>query len=163
MMTLSMSDLARAMAMTTTNGLAPAARRQTNIRRAFISESAFSIGDRAYPAVVTADYIDKDSGSFDVNFDLLGLTVGNDPVSLTIDDNDIRAIRKMLAIGHEIEQSLTPRGQDDLAKAIHALDEIAAMDVAGEWSDIAMRCIDIAQATLQEIASEADNGTPSDS
>lgn len=107
--------------------------RQPVITPAFITESAFSVGDRAFSAVVTAGYIDKTSGRFEITFDALGYS-GPAPISLTIDDRDIMAIREMLGIGHEIERPftfnelLTPKGRNDLEVVTAALEEIAGLE-----------------------------------
>lgn len=139
------------------------------VRPAFVSDSAFSVGDMAYAAVVTAEYINRETGTFQITFDLLGWTGGYDPVSLTIDDTDIRAIREQLGIGHEVKRPftynelLTPKGRNDLETAIDALKKIANLDLAVDtWSKIAIRCIDIAQEALAKIE-EASDGTPTDS
>lgn len=142
--------------------------RQPVITPAFITESAFSVGDLAYSAVVTAGYIDKASGRFEITFDALGYT-GPAPISLTIDDADIQAIREMLGIGHEMQRPftynelLTPRGRDDLTVAIEALEEIAQakegrtlFDQYMTAADIAEKCVDLAKAALTKIEIEAE-------
>lgn len=168
MMTISMSDLARAMAVT--NVLAPAAKRET-IRPAFISEAAFSVGDQGFAAVVTADYIDRVAGTFEITFDLLGWSAGYDPVSITIDDSDIRAIREMLGIGHEIAPA--PNSNDGLPKqlavALKTLRIIADMEEvkqepAESWRQTLFNTIETAQWAVETIERmEADDGTPNDS
>ena len=148
--------------------------RQPVITQAFITESAFSVGDKAYSAVVTAGYIDKTSGRFEITFDALGYT-GPAPISLTIDQEDIRAIREMLGIGHELERPftynelLTPKGRNDLATAVEALEKIAVLFEKEEkdvtrWKGMALEAIQLAQHALEKITDpEAGNGTPSDS
>lgn len=140
--------------------------RQPVITPAFITESAFSVGDLAYSAVVTAVYIDKGSGRFEITFDALGYT-GPAPISLTINDADVRAVREMLGIGKAFP--LADYEQDDLAVALHTLREIAtakegitSADLLMSWEDIATTTIDLAQKALEQME-EAYNGTPSDS
>lgn len=147
--------------------------RQPAIIPAFITDSAFSVGDQAYSAVVTADDIDSTSGRFEITFDALGYS--GPAISLTINESDIRAVREMLGIGHEIERPfsfnelLTPRGRDDLAVAVQALRNIADAEHSDPdntiltWKEIALSNIDLAQKALEQIGVEADDGTPSDS
>lgn len=106
--------------------------------------------------------------------DALGYT-GPAPISLTIDDADIQAIREMLGIGHEIERPftynelLTPKGKNDLATAVEALEKIAVLFEKEEkdvtrWKGMALEAIQLAQHALESIGlMEADDGTPSDS
>lgn len=159
-MTIELSDLRKILSapgMTTYR--APAV-----IQPAFITEVAFSVGDQPYPAVVTAGYLSREDGTFEINFDALGYS-GPAPISLTINQEDIRAVREMLGIGKAFP--LVDYENDDLAVALHALREIAtakegitSADLLMSWEDIATATIDLAQKALEQIA-EADNGTPS--
>lgn len=133
------------------------------ITPAFITEAAFSVGDLAYSAVVTAQYIDKTTGQFEITFDVLGYT-GPTPISLTINQDDIHAVRQQMGIGRDLpftyNEMLTPRGRDDLATAIHALNAIAKMDDADPednrtWKTVALQCIDLATRAIVEIEEEA--------
>lgn len=147
--------------------------RQPVITQAFITESAFSVGDLAFSAVVTAGYIDKASGRFEITFDARGYT-GPAPISLTIDDADVQAVREMLGIGHEMQRPftynelLTPKGRNDLAVAIEALEAIAVLFEKEEkdvtrWKGMALEAIQLAQHALEKMTDpEASNGTPSD-
>lgn len=167
-MTISLEELRKLLSMPGINPYRPV------ITQAFVTEAAFSVGDLAYSAVVTAEYIDKASGRFEITFDALGYT-GPAPISLTINEFDIRAVREMLGIGHEIQRPftfnelLTPSGRDDLAVAMKALRNIAEAENSDPdntrltWKDIALSNIDLAQKALEQILAEADDGTPSDS
>lgn len=136
--------------------------RQPVITPAFITESAFSVGDQAYSAVVTAGYIDKASGRFEITFDALGYT-GPAPISLTIDDADVQAVREMLGIGSEVAPA--PSNNDALtakllAKALKTLSIIADMEDTKQepedsWRETLFRTIELAQHTLDWIEIDA--------
>ena len=132
------------------------------IQKAFISDAAFTIDDHGYAAVVTADYTDKDTGTFEITCDILGYC---EAVSISLDNNDILAVRELLGIGSEIERPftynelLTPKGRNDLAVARQALEAIAALereDDPGWPYDFSITAaIDLAKQALEKISSEA--------
>lgn len=125
--------------------------RQPQITKAFITEAVFSVGDAAYPAVVTGGYIDRQRGTFEINFDALGYS-GQAPISLTIDDHDLRAVREHLGIGRDNRRRLD--------MAVSTLKRIAAEsmdDPSATWQDLAMMCIALARNTLDDMNDEADN------
>lgn len=134
------------------------------IQKAFITDDAFTIDDHGYAALVTADYTDKDTGAFDIVYDILGYC---EAVSLRLGNNDILAVRELLGIGSEIERPftynelLTPKGRNDLIVALRALTSIANIAISGAtwegagpwelWRDIATQCVGIAHSALEEI------------
>lgn len=167
-MTVNLSDLASLIASLPKATHPP-------ITPAFITESAFSVGDQAFPAVVTAGYLNREAGTFEITFDALGYS-GPAPISLTIDQEDIRAVREMLGIGHEIAPA--PSNIDTLstkllAKALKTLRIIADMEETKQepedsWRETLFRTITLAQHTLDWIEienaqAENEDGTPSDS
>lgn len=122
----------------------PPPKRRLRITPAFITEAAFSVGEAAYPAVVTGGYLDRQTGTFEVNFDALGYS-GPAPISLTIDDNDIRAVKKMLGIGKDadrisVEEHVSGIALSDLADLANMLSQMArggkvdALEIMGELS-----------------------------
>lgn len=129
------------------------------IQKAFISDAAFTIDDHGYAAVVTADYTDKDTGTFEITCDILGYC---EAVSISLDNDDILAVRELLGLGSEIERPftynelLTPKGRNDLAVAMKALQTIVGLEHEERpdgWSnDIKfLFALDFAQQALRKI------------
>lgn len=103
--------------------------RPPRVERAFVTQAAFSVGDHAYPAVVTGGYTNAEAGEFEVNFDILGYS-GAEPVSLTIDRQDVEAMREVLGIGGEVDgldgsEGLGKAGQLLTIEGLEALRKLA--------------------------------------
>lgn len=100
--------------------------------------------------------------------DILGYC--EEVVSLSLGNNDILAVRELLGIGSEIERPftynelLTPKGRNDLAVAMQALNVIfqARSSRVDDWRILAEYCRGIAGEALAKIAEgEAPHDSPS--
>lgn len=124
-------------------------------QRAFISLDMIGMDDGLISAVVTAERWPGPQG----------LVITIRPVepppalatlSVAIDERDLAEVQKLLG---EDPQPVTK--DDDLIKALHALQRIAGIDVSSSWEAIAMASMEIAQSTLRAL--EAGHDTSSDS
>lgn len=145
------------------------------ITPAFITGSAFSVGDQAFPAVVTAGYLNREAGTFEITFEALGYS-GPAPISLTIDQEDLAEVKKLLG---EERSRLVPADDEgvvpdedavaaQLAVAMKTLRIIADMEEvkqepAESWRQTLFNTIELAEWAVETIEHmEADDGTPSD-
>lgn len=103
---------------------APPGLRPPRVERAFVTHAAFSVGDHAYPAVVTGGYTNGEAGEFEVNFDILGYSGCEDPISLTIDRQDVEAMRDVLGIGGEADGSGVSDGWDRGPLSVEGINEL---------------------------------------
>lgn len=128
------------------------------IQKAFITDSAFTIHDHGYAAVVTAEAINRDTGEMQITCDILGY---REAVSITLDEDDLMAVRELLGLPDMYTYF------DAFEEALKALQEIAALadENHPEWTDNFKfrQALDYAQQALAKINGEASNGTPSDS
>lgn len=93
------------------------------LRKAFISDFTFAIGEHSYEGVFTAEYLDQQDGTFRIQLDPLGYTADGDPISVIITDDDIRGVRELLGLPDPETRRYVAH-----ALAMEALNDIAEVD-----------------------------------